>query len=94
MNLEKIVTCDDPIIIEKFKYEIGNDRVSSFEIIDHSGENYHPLYKVDIRGNVMEDYHLLINPNIIDIEGALLIEVLDDLIKYVVEPISQINFDE
>lgn len=91
MNLEKIVTCDDPIIIEKFKYEIGNDRVSSFEIIDHSGEDNHPLYEVDIHGKVMEDYDMLINPydNVIDIEDALLFEVLDGLIKYVVEPISQ-----
>ena len=91
MVLEKLKVCEDPVTLSKAKFEIGNNRVSSFTINELPFDDDPPLYEVNIRGDVMKDYYKLIENETLfdDEEEQLFFGVVDDLTKYVIEPISQ-----
>ena len=92
MILVKLKVCEDPIVLDKHEFEIGNNRVSSFTINAFPFDSDPLLYELDIRGEVMKDYSKLVDRNddfLEDDEEQLYFNVIKDLTEYVIEPISQ-----
>ena len=91
MVLEKLKTCEDPLVLEKHRFDIGNDRVKYFTIEKYGIDNL-VLYGMKIVGSIMDDYRTLINDEnfLIDDpdEERLYFEVINDLIRYIIVPLS------